>query len=227
MLIGMSMISSSSSSVVYDGAVVRADLDLWETELEDVLARIRSLYYRPEPKRHAEQYIRGLLSELERKNGWTIAERSGELEPKALQRFLNLSPWDADALRDRNREYAMDNFADPGGILVADPTGVAKKGIKSVGVQRQYSGTLGPYCRCRGCCTSELILLAGVLLRRSTPYLGYGPELATVLDQAWEVRRAVDYGTQGCAGCRAHPGRGCRLGWGSAAGGLGAAGRSA
>lgn len=149
MLIGMSMISSSSSSVVYDGAVVRADLDLWETELEGVLARIRSLYYRPESKRHAEQYIRGLLSELERKNGWTIAERSGELEPKALQRFLNLSPWDADALRDRNREYAMDNFADPGGILVADPTGVAKKGIKSVGVQRQYSGTLGRVDNCQ------------------------------------------------------------------------------
>jgi SRSO17 transposase len=56
---------------------------------------------------------------------------------------LNLSPWDADALRVVSREYAMEHLADPGGILVADPTGFAKKGRKSVGVQRQYSGTLG------------------------------------------------------------------------------------
>jgi len=80
--------------------------------------------------KHAEQYFRGLLSPIERKNGWTIAEHVGELEPKALQRFLNLSPWDADALLDLNREYAMEHLADPGGILVADPTGFAKKGTK-------------------------------------------------------------------------------------------------
>jgi len=73
----------------------------------------------------------------------TIAEHVGELEPKALQRFLNLSPWDADALLDLNREYAMEHLADPGGILVADPTGSLKRARKSVGVQRQYSGTLG------------------------------------------------------------------------------------
>jgi SRSO17 transposase len=134
---------------VYDGAVTRADVDVWESGLEGLLARIRPLFYRTESKRHAGQYFRGLLSSIERKNGWTIAEHVGELEPKALQRFLNLSPWDADALLDLNRGYAMEYLADPGGVLVADPTGFAKKGTKSVGVQRQYSGTLGRVDNCQ------------------------------------------------------------------------------
>jgi SRSO17 transposase len=140
---------SGSPVVVYDGAVTRADVDAWESGLEGLLARLRPLFYRTESKKHAGQYLRGLLSTIERKNGWTIAEHVGELEPKALQRFLNLSPWDADALLDLNREYAMEHLADPGGVLVADPTGFAKKGTKSVGVQRQYSGTLGRVDNCQ------------------------------------------------------------------------------
>jgi SRSO17 transposase len=134
---------------VYDDAVSREDVGRWESELASLLARIRPLFYRTESKKHAEQYVRGLLSPLERKNGWTIAEHVGELEPAALQRFLNLSPWDADALLQLNREYAMEHLADPAGILVADPTGFAKKGTKSVGVQRQYSGTLGRIDNCQ------------------------------------------------------------------------------
>ena len=134
---------------MYDDAVSREDVERWESELASVLARIRPLFYRTESKKHAEQYIRGLLSPLERKNGWTIAEHVGELDPTALQRFLNLSPWDADALLEINREYAMEHLADPEGILVADPTGFAKKGTKSVGVQRQYSGTLGRIDNCQ------------------------------------------------------------------------------
>jgi SRSO17 transposase len=145
----MSVPPKSDPVVVYDGAVTRADLDEWEHELESLFTRIHPLFYRTESRRHAEQYVRGLLSPIERKNGWTIAEHVGEPEPKALQRFLNLSPWDADALLELNREYAMEHLADPGGIIVADPTGFAKKGTKSVGVQRQYSGTLGRIDNCQ------------------------------------------------------------------------------
>ncbi len=90
-----------------------------------------------------------MLSPIERKNGWTIAEHVGEPEPKALQRFLNLSPWDADVLVGLNCEYAMEHLAAPGGILVADPTGFPKKGTHSVGVQRQHSGTLGRIDNCQ------------------------------------------------------------------------------
>ena len=145
----MSLSPPVDPGVVYDGAVTRADLDVWGSELESVFARMHPLFYRTEPRRHAEQYVRGLLAPLERKNGWTIAEYVGELEPKALQRFVNLSPWDVDALLVVNREYAMEQLADPGAILVADPTGFAKKGTKSVGVQRQYSGTLGRIDNCQ------------------------------------------------------------------------------
>ena len=129
--------------------VQRADLDVWESDLRDLIARIRPLWYRTESKQHAEQYIRGLLSQLERKNAWAIAEYAGEPAPTALQRLLNLSPWDVEALLAVNREYAMEHLSDPGAILVADPTGFAKKGTKSVGVQRQYSGTLGRIDNCQ------------------------------------------------------------------------------
>jgi SRSO17 transposase len=141
--------STSQTIVVYDGAVARTDLDAWEADLESLLERARSLFYRTESRKHAEQYIRGLLSPLARKNGWTIAEYVGEQEPKALQRFLNVSPWDPNALLTLNREYALEHLAEPGGILVADPTGFPKKGTKSVGVQRQYSGTLGRIDNCQ------------------------------------------------------------------------------
>jgi SRSO17 transposase len=137
------------SLVVYDGAVTLADLDTWNAELDGLLERIRPLFYRTESKKHAEQYLRGLLSPLARKNGWTIAEHVGEPNPTPLQRFLNLTPWNADALLELNREYAMEHLADPDAILVADPTGFAKKGTKSVGVQRQYSGTLGRVDNCQ------------------------------------------------------------------------------
>jgi SRSO17 transposase len=145
----MNSLSSARSVVVYDGAVTREDLDRWNSELDGLFARMNSLFYRTESKRHAEQYVRGLLAPIERKNGWTIAEYVGESEPKALQRFLNLSPWDAGELLGLNRDYAMEHLGSADAIVVADPTGFAKKGTKSVGVQRQYSGTLGRIDNCQ------------------------------------------------------------------------------
>ena len=135
--------------VVYDGAVEAEDLAVWQSDLDALLARTGRIFYRTESRRHAQQYLRGLISPLQRKNGWTMAEYAGELEPKALQRFLNLSPWDVDELLALNREYAMEALASTSAILVADPTGFAKKGTRSVGVQRQYSGTLGRIDNCQ------------------------------------------------------------------------------
>ncbi len=132
-----------------DGAVIPENLDAWDEELAALIARIGPLFYRRESRMHAEHYLRGLLAPLEKKNGWTIAEHSGEPEPKALQRFLNLTPWDAGELRDVNLEYVKENFSDPRATLIADPTGFAKKGRKSAGVQRQYSGTLGRIDNCQ------------------------------------------------------------------------------
>src|SRR5260370_12086941 len=121
------MTESASDSVdVYDDAVTRADLDAWESELQSLIRRMNPLFYRTESRRHAEQYMRGLLAPLQRKNGWTIAEHVGEAEPKALQRFLNLSPWDVEGLLTLNRDYVMEHLASPPSSLVADPTGFAK-----------------------------------------------------------------------------------------------------
>lgn len=135
--------------VVYDGRVTAADLAEWNSEFDSLLGRLGTVFYRTESRRHAEQYLRGLLGPVRRKNGWTIAEYVGESEPKALQRFLNLSPWKVDCLLEINREYAMEHFASPDAVLVADPTGFAKKGRMSAGVQRQYSGTLGRIDNCQ------------------------------------------------------------------------------
>jgi len=132
-----------------DSAVTSEDLVVWDEEFNHICARTGRLFYRTDSRAHAVRYLRGLLAPLERKNGWTIAEYSGQLEPKALQRFLNLTPWDADRMRDLVRDYAMEHFADARAVLIADPTGFAKKGRKSAGVQRQYSGTLGRIDNCQ------------------------------------------------------------------------------
>jgi len=145
----MELLSVAVPRVVYYGAVTREDLDSWNADLSAMLTRMGKVFYRTESRRHAEQYLRGLLGPIQRKNGWTIAEYVGEAEPKALQRFLNLSPWNVDRLLELNREYVLEHFASPSAILVADPTGFAKKGTKSAGVQRQYSGTLGRIDNCQ------------------------------------------------------------------------------
>jgi len=145
----MNSTSLTSPLVEYDGGVTRDDLNQWNSDLDALLARLTPLFYRTESRRHAEQYVRGLLAPLQRKNGWTIAEYVGEPEPKALQRFLNLTPWNVEALLELNRDYAMEQLASEAAILVADPTGFAKKGRKSVGTQRQYSGTLGRIDNCQ------------------------------------------------------------------------------
>jgi SRSO17 transposase len=131
------------------GVVTAADLHVWKTEFEQVCARFEGRWFRTESREHFRQYLRGLLAPLARKNSWTISEFTGERRLTAIQRFINLTPWDADGLRDEVRAYAMEHFADPRAVLIADPTGFAKKGTKSAGVQRQYSGTLGRIDNCQ------------------------------------------------------------------------------
>lgn len=89
-------------------------------------------------------YLRGLLSETERKNGWTLAEAAGDDGPQGMQRLLNHHLWDADAVRDDVRDAVVERLGDSErGILILDETGFLKKGVRSAGVARQYSGTAG------------------------------------------------------------------------------------
>lgn len=115
----------------------------WQTAFGAVLDRIESRFARYEPLRHAAGLMLGMLSGLERKNCWTIAEHRGELTPDGLQHLLARAKWDADGVRDDIRGYVLEAFAEPDAVLVVDETGDLKKGVHSVGVQRQYSGTAG------------------------------------------------------------------------------------
>jgi SRSO17 transposase len=94
-------------------------------------------------------YLRGLTSPVERKNGWQLAEQAGEGTPDGMQRLLATADWDADAVRDDLRAYVVEQLGDPGAVFVIDETGFLKKGTKSVGVQRQYSGTAGRIENCQ------------------------------------------------------------------------------
>jgi SRSO17 transposase len=119
------------------------DPDRWQTEFSAVIDRIAPRFARYEPLRHAAELMAGMVSGLDRKNCWTIAEHRGSATPDGLQHLLSRACWDADAVRDDLRDYVIDAFGDPGAILVVDETGDVKKGTASVGVQRQYSGTAG------------------------------------------------------------------------------------
>jgi SRSO17 transposase len=108
-----------------------------------VIDRIAPRFARHEPLRHASELILGMVSGLDRKNCWTIAEHRGDSTPDGLQHLLGRAKWDAEAVRDDLRDYVVDAFGDSGAVLVVDETGDVKKGLHSVGVSRQYTGTAG------------------------------------------------------------------------------------
>jgi len=109
----------------------------------------RPRFERAEPRRRSLAYLKGLLSHAERKNGWQLAEEAGEGTPDGMQRLLNASRWDVDAVRDDLVAYVREHLADPAAILVIDETGFLKKGTKSAGVKRQYFGTAGKLDSCQ------------------------------------------------------------------------------
>jgi SRSO17 transposase len=122
---------------------------LWEAGLEALHSRIAPYFARPEPRRRVLAYLKGLLGPVERKNGWQLAEYLGDPTPDGVQRLLATYDWDVDLVRDDLRRYVLEHLGHSQGVLVIDETGFLKKGIKSVGVQRQYSGTAGRIENCQ------------------------------------------------------------------------------
>ena len=120
-----------------------AEVARWAEGIERVHECIAGRFRRPEPRRRALDYLKGLLSPVERKNGWQLAERAGDATPDGVQRLLYNYQWDADLVRDDLKSYVIEYLADADAVLAVDETGFLKKGDKSVGVQRQYSGTAG------------------------------------------------------------------------------------
>src|SRR6266545_2014540 len=121
----------------------------WTGELDQVVQRRRPRFARAEMRARGHRYLIGLLGSAARKNGWQLAEAAGEATPHGMQELLNRAVWDAEAVRDDLRAYVVEHLGDPAAVLVVDETGFLKKGPKSVGVQRQYSGTAGRIEHCQ------------------------------------------------------------------------------
>ena len=135
--------------------------------LADMAGRLAPHFARSEPRQRVRVYVRGLLSSVERKNSWQLAEVSGDATPYGFQYLLGRADWEADAVRDELRHYLVQHLGNLHAVLVIDETGVPKKGRHSAGVARQYSGTLGKIDNCQ----------VGV-------FLGYASQLGhTLLDR--------------------------------------------
>jgi SRSO17 transposase len=141
--------SNQEDTMAASSSVDDVDVEAWEAGLEALLEQTRDCFSTEVAWNQARAYVRGLLSGIERKNGWTLAEQAGDLAPQKMQRLLNQYSWDAGKMRDLVRSYVIKNLWDPDGVLVVDETGFLKKGTKSAGVQRQYSGTAGRVENCQ------------------------------------------------------------------------------
>ena len=119
------------------------DVESWAEELGKVSDQLSSRFIRPETKHRCEIYLECLLAQVDRKNGWQLAEYAGDASPKNIQHFIGRAKWDADKVRDDLHSYVVKQLGDPDGLLIVDETGFLKKGTKSAGVSRQYSGTAG------------------------------------------------------------------------------------
>ncbi|CAA9444952.1 MAG: Mobile element protein [uncultured Rubrobacteraceae bacterium] len=124
--------------------------DRWSERLEELHRRIGRHFARSEARERVRRYLVGLLGRVERKNSWQMAEVIGEGDPQGVQRLLNAAKWDADLVRDDLGEYVVEHLGDEeSGVLIVDDTGFLKKGEKSVGVARQYTGTAGDTVNCQ------------------------------------------------------------------------------
>jgi len=130
-------------------ASIETTLELWASSLRDVKARIRPLFGQKRVAASAGQFLDGLLGNEPRKTGWMRAEAAGDPGPWRQQAILGRGRWDADALGDIVREYALETLADAEAVLVIDETGFLKQGKASCGVARQYTGSAGKITNCQ------------------------------------------------------------------------------
>src|SRR6201992_3071513 len=129
-------------------AGIETTLELWASSLREVKARMRPLFTQKRVAASAGRFLEVLLSDDRRKTGWMRAEAAGDPGPWRQQAILGRGRWDADALRDLVREYALETLADPDAVVVLDETGFLKKGHASCGVARQYTGSAGKITNC-------------------------------------------------------------------------------
>jgi SRSO17 transposase len=112
-------------------------------EFDELMGRVAPRFARVEPRATARAFVQGLLAPIEWKNCWWLAEHAGHRGPQAMQRLLRRARWNAEDLRDDVRTYVAERLGHRDGVLIVDETGFLKKGTRSAGVQRQYTGTAG------------------------------------------------------------------------------------
>src|SRR5918995_782169 len=170
--------------VAQDGVVGSSAIGKWSKAFGELHRRIGHRFCRSEARERTRRYLVGLLGRVERKNGWQLAEAIGERDPQGVQRLLNSARWDANEVRDDLREYVVEHLGDEeSGVLIVDETGFLKKGHKSVGVARQYTGTAGDTVNCQ----------VGVFLAYASEKGAAFLDRALYLPRAWtgdHVRRA-------------------------------------
>ncbi|RWM43068.1 MAG: IS701 family transposase [Mesorhizobium sp.] len=152
----------------------------WEQELSALKARVGRVLPRRELRETGADFLDGLLSGIERKTGWLMAEQSGAGRPYRMQSLLGRSHWDADRLRDEVRDYVVEALGDEDGVLIVDETGFVKKGDRSAGVARQYSGTAGRIENCQ----------IGVFLAYASRYGQALVDRRLYLPESWTKDRA-------------------------------------
>lgn len=162
------------------------EIERWLEDLERLHTRISRCFDRPEPRRRALAYVKGLLGPVSRKNGWQLAEQAGETSPDGMQRLLRDAHWDREAVCAELRSYLLQQFGRTGGVLVMDETPFRKKGRHSVGVKRQYCATTGQVETCQ----------VGVFLYYTTAAGGAFIDRELYLPEDWsdDRRRCQDAG---------------------------------
>jgi SRSO17 transposase len=162
------------------GASLEATLELWSSSLREVKARMRSLFTQERVATSANLFLDGLLGPERRKTGWMRAEAAGDPGPWRQQAILGRGHWDADALRDIVRDYALETLADPDAVLVVDESGFLKQGKASCGVARHYTGSAGKITNC------QIGVFAAYVSRHGYAFI----DRALYLPKAWTTDRA-------------------------------------
>ena len=121
----------------------------WMRELETVATRIGAFVPRPESRARVGRFLQVTVAGDGRRNGWQLAEAAADATPHGMQRLMASAAWDVDGVRDDLRHYVQVALGARDRVLIIDETGFLKKGTKSAGVQRQYSGTAGRVENCQ------------------------------------------------------------------------------
>jgi len=127
----------------------KGDIKEFMNELKGFHEQFADCFQRSESREHFLKYMTGQFSPLERKSIEPIALAVKDGNVRALQRFVSDAPWDEDNMIAKYRSFVNDDLGSPEGALIFDESGFAKKGQDSIGVGRQYCGTIGKVENCQ------------------------------------------------------------------------------